>query len=98
MTTRYEPIPLSPEPESGTVRTTPPKCKIDGRTLHPDKPYTYLFAVAVAIASRAIGMRKVRTALGTVVANSDAEQSDGKCNRKKPPGKLPVAIYELPVK
>jgi len=30
-------------------------------------------------------MRKVRTAKGTVVANGDAAQADGKCNRKIPP-------------
>jgi hypothetical protein len=30
-------------------------------------------------------VRKVRTAQGTVLDNVKAEQSDGKCNRKKPP-------------
>ena len=28
-------------------------------------------------------VRKVRTAQGTVLANGEAEQSDGKCNRKQ---------------
>lgn len=46
-----------------------------------------MFAVAVVIAPRN-GVRKVRTAKGTVVANSDAQQCDGKCNRKKPPAVL----------
>jgi hypothetical protein len=31
-------------------------------------------------------VRKVRTAQGTVLDNLQAEQSDGKCNRKIPPG------------
>jgi hypothetical protein len=30
-------------------------------------------------------VRKVRTAQGTVLDNVQAEQSDGKCNRKIPP-------------
>jgi hypothetical protein len=51
----------------------------------------YNSPVVVAVTIASFGMRKVRTAQGTVVANSDAEQSDGQCNRKdtaQSPGSL----------
>jgi hypothetical protein len=52
-------------------------------------PYNCGVAGDAAIASRVIGMRKVRTAKGPVLDNVKAEQSDGKCNRKQTAGRNP---------